>query len=205
MSLQEFVAGFLGAGVTEIIASISGFICIYLLVKRNIWCWFFGFIQVTLFTYVFYDAKLYSDAGLHVIYIALQIYGWWNWRTKSDHNNELIVETGNVGHFALWWTVVAISTIALGFMMTKYTDASFAYADAFTTCASLVAQFLLTRRYWVNWVFWIIVDFVAIYIYTQKGLYPTAVLYFTFLVMSFAGLFAWLKQAKQQSLQPVNG
>ena len=101
--------------------------------------------------------------------------------------------------------MVAISTIALGFMMTKFTDASFAYADAFTTCASLVAQFLLTRRYWVNWVFWIIVDFAAIYIYTQKGLYPTAVLYITFLVMSFAGLFAWLKQAKQQSLQPVNG
>lgn len=205
MSLQEFVAGFLGAGATEIIASICGFVCIYLLVKRNIWCWFFGLIQVTLFTYVFYDAKLYSDAALHVIYIALQGYGWWNWRNKSDQNDQLIVENSSIGHFSLWWTVVAVSTLGLGFAMTNYTDASFAYADAFTTCASLVAQFLLTRRYWVNWIFWIIVDIVAIYIYTEKGLYPTAVLYVTFLVMSFAGLFAWLQQARQQNLQPVNG
>lgn len=203
MSVQEFVAGFLGAGAIEIVASISGFICIYLLVKRNIWCWFFGFIQVTLFTYVFYNAKLYSDTGLHLVYMVLQVYGWWNWRNKSD-NNELIVEDGTVSQFLLWWLAVAVTSFALGYAMTKYTDASFAYADAFTTCASLIAQFLLTRRYWFNWVFWIVVDVVAIYIYSQKGLYPTAVLYVTFLIMSVAGLFTWVQQSKKQKLQAVN-
>lgn len=81
----------------------------------------------------------------------------------------------------MWWNVALASTIALGFVMSTYPDASFAYPDAFTTSASLIAQFLLTWRYWFNWTFWIIVDIVAVYICIQKGLYPTAGLYFTFI------------------------
>ena len=78
--------------------------------------------------------------------------------------------------------------------MHKYTDASFAYADAFTTCASLVAFVLMTRRYIVNWLFWIVVDVVAIGIYFQKGLYPTAILYGCFLIMAIIGFYAWRKE-----------
>lgn len=205
MTVQEFVAGFLGAGAVEIIASVSGFICIYLLVQRNIWCWFFGFIQVTLFTYVFYTAKLYSDTGLHLIYMVLQVYGWWNWQQKSTEDEQLIIEYGTLSQFAAWSLLAIAGTLTLGLAMTVYTDASFAYADAFTTITSLVAQFLLTRRYWFNWLFWIIVDIVAIYIYSQKGLYPTAILYVTFLIMSVWGLITWLQQAKQQQTKAING
>lgn len=205
MTVQEFVAGFLGAGAVEIIASVSGFICIYLLVQRNIWCWFFGFIQVTLFTYVFYTSKLYSDTGLHLIYMVLQVYGWWNWQQKSTEDEQLIIEYGTLSQFAAWSLLAIAGTLTLGLAMTVYTDASFAYADAFTTITSLVAQFLLTRRYWFNWLFWIIVDIVAIYIYSQKGLYPTAILYVTFLIMSVWGLITWLQQAKQQQTKAING
>jgi len=73
--------------------------------------------------------------------------------------------------------------------MDTYTDATFAYPDAFTTSASLVAQWLLSRRHLYNWIFWIVVDVVAIVIYFQKGLYPTSVLYFTLLIMCFVGQY----------------
>lgn len=203
MSFQEFITGFLGASTIEIIASVSGFACLYLLIKRNIWCWFFGFIQVSLYTSIFYHAKLYSDMGLHVVYVVLQLYGWWNWRKNNDANNELVVEQGTHTAFLLWWVVALVTAAALGLTMATYTDASFAYLDAFTTCTSLVAQFLLTRRFWYNWIFWIIVDIVAVYVYLQKGLYPTATLYVTFLIMCFFGLYQWLQQAKKQTISPI--
>lgn len=199
MTFQEFIGGFLGASAVEIVASISGLLCIYLLIKRNIWCWFFGLIQVSLYSYVFFQAKLYSDTALHVVYIVLQFYGWWNWKKHKMHDSDLIVESGSLSSFGSWWLLAFVSAGSLGWLMSAHTDASFAYADAFTTCSSLIAQFLLTRRYWFNWLFWIIVDVVAIYIYLQKGLYPTAILYFVLLVMCFFGLYAWLKQAKAQT------
>jgi nicotinamide mononucleotide transporter len=208
MTANEFIAGFLGASPIEIVASVSGFICIFLIIRRNIWCWFFGLIQVTLFSYVFFNAKLYSDAGLHVIYIGLQFYGWWQWRRNTNNANvngdsagELIIQRTSTQDLAFWAALSLVTALLLGYIMHSNTDASYPYPDAFTTSTSLVAQWLLSRRHLLNWCFWIVVDIVAIYIYFQKGLYPTSALYFTLLIMCFFGQYSWLKQYKKQ-LEP---
>jgi len=53
--MNEFIVGFLGASKIEMIASLSGFFCVFLIIKRSIWIWAFGLIQVTLFVWVFYQ------------------------------------------------------------------------------------------------------------------------------------------------------
>ncbi|MFT6330446.1 MAG: nicotinamide mononucleotide transporter [Bermanella sp.] len=194
VTLSDFINGFLGSNSVEISAAICGFICIFLLVKGNIWNFAFGFVQVTLYVWVFYQAKLYSDAGLHVVYMALQIYGWWHWSKNLATATTVTVLSMEHKKLGLYALAALLSAAALGTLMHKYTDASFAYADAFTTCASLVAFVLMTRRYIVNWLFWIVVDVVAIAVYFQKGLYPTAILYGCFLIMAVIGLYAWQKQ-----------
>jgi len=200
MSVAQFISGFLGASTIEIIASISGFICVFLLIRRSIWNWLFGLVQVTLFVWIFYHNKLYSDALLNFTYIGFQCYGWWNWLHHQDAHAELIVEPTTIKNLLLWLTASLIGTMLLGFVMHNYTDASFAYTDAYITCTSLVAQWLLTRRQLFNWLFWIVVDIVAIAIYLQKGLYPTSVLYFTFLIMSCVGQFSWWQRYRQQHI-----
>lgn len=199
MTLHDFIAGFLGASVIEVIASISGFICVYLLIKRNIWNFFFGLIQVTLYVWIFYQNKLYSDTMLHVIYISLQFYGWWNWRQHKNSQQELVIEKTPLKMFISLTLLSISSTLVLGYVMDNYTDASFAYADAFTTTTSLIAQWLLTRRHLLNWSFWLAVDVVAIVIYLQKGLFPTSVLYVAFLIMAAIGQYSWWQQYNRQS------
>ena len=198
MTIEDFISGFLGASALEMTASVCGFICVFLIIKRNIWCFFFGLIQVTLFAYIFFNIKLYSNAGLHVVFMGLQIYGWWNWTHHRDNQEQLIVEAGTPKLAGLSAAVALLSALALGTYMDRYTDASFAYLDAFITCASLVAQVLLTKRYMFNWLFWMVVNVVAIYVYLQKGLYPTSLLYVTFLVMCVFGYYSWWKQYKLQ-------
>jgi nicotinamide mononucleotide transporter len=199
MTINEFIAGFLGASAIEMIASLSGFICVYLLIKRNIWNWFFGLIQVTLFVWIFYQNKLYSDTLLHIVYIVLQFYGWWNWRHHKNNQQELIIAHTSLSLFISLSFLSLISTLILGYLMDNYSDASFAYADAFTTCTSLIAQWLLTRRHLLNWLFWLVVDSVAIIIYLQKGLFPTSVLYVTFLIMAGVGQYTWWLQFRKQN------
>lgn len=199
MTTEEFLAGFLGSSWIEIVASLAGFICVYLIIKRNIWCWPTGLLQVSLFMVVFYEVKLYSDLLLHGIYVVMQFYGWWYWLRGKDQENEVIVVNMPVSHSLIWVGVTVVGSVLLGFLMASNTDAALPYPDAFTTVASLTAQWLLSRRQLINWMFWIVVDIVAIGIYLQKGLYPTTLLYSVFLIMASTGLYSWWSRYKLQN------
>lgn len=196
MGISDWIMGFAGASPLEWIATISGFICVFLIIRRSIWCFFFGFIQVTLYSWIFFDVKLYSDAILHVIYIGFQIYGYWIWSHNMDNTGHVIVDPGSVRYYALTILIALAAALGWGWFMDNHTDASFAYFDAFTTATSLAAQWLMTHKKLFNWSFWIVVDIVAIWIYWQKGLFPTSALYLCFLIMACIGQWQWVKAYK---------
>lgn len=199
MTLNEFIQGFLGSDWLEITASFCGFICVYLVIKRKLANFFFGFIQVSLYAWIFYQHQLYSDMLLQFAYIFFQVYGFLHWRKNQDSAQALIVSNQSGRQLHIWIAVGLLMSATLGYMMATHTDADYAYPDAFTTIFSLTAQLLMTRRQLFNWSMWILVDIVAIYIYLQKGLYPTSMLYFCFLVMAVIGQITWYKTYQQQS------
>ncbi|MFT4811276.1 MAG: nicotinamide mononucleotide transporter [Paraglaciecola sp.] len=205
MNWVEWLQGFAGASPHEWIATVSGFICVYLVIKRNIWCFAFGFVQVSIYAWIFYDVKLYSDMALHIFYIGFQIYGWMLWKNAQDSAGQVIVNQGTAKEYILWIIAIIISTSMLGTIMTHYTDASFPYPDAFTTCASLAAQWLLSHKKLLNWMVWIVVDIVAIAIYWQKGLFPTSALYACFLIMAIIGQWQWYKHSTSHSNKSRKG
>lgn len=184
----------------EIVATVFGFLCVVLTIRRNIWCWPTGLVQVVLFVFVFYQAKLYSDLILHVIYVGLQIYGWYCWTAgrSEARSGSLVIASLTSRQLAIWIAMTAVTTTAWGYMMSTWTDASLPYADAFTTVASLVAQYLLARKFLENWVFWIVVDVVAIGVYYYKALIPTSILYAAFLVLAVTGFVTWRIQLRTQ-------
>lgn len=175
----------------EAIAVVFGLFCVWLSIRQNIWCWPTGLVQVVLYLVVFYHAKLYSDLVLHGIYVVLQVYGWYSWLHGGSDRGPLRVSQLRV-RWRVGWVVVALAgTAAWGTGMATFTDAAVPYWDAFTTVASLVAQWLLTRKRLESWYFWIAVDIVAIGVYWYKSLFLTAGLYSVFLIMAIAGFLVW--------------
>ena len=128
---------------------------------------------------------------LHVIYIFLQFYGWYNWKYGGSNKSTLRVTL--LTHTMFWIGLTVLVTALLGYVMQTKTDASFPYEDAFITVASLVAQYLMIKKILQSWLFWIIVDVVAIVIYAYKDLYFTTVLYVLFLIMALMGYLEWKK------------
>lgn len=185
----------------ELTATVFGFLCVLFTIRRSVWCWPTGLVQVSLFIIVFYDAKLYSDLLLHVVYVLLQFYGWYCWTRKDACDESLIVRSLPMPWVGGWIIATIAGTMVLGWAMARLTDASLPYPDAFTTTASLVAQLMLARRYVQNWGFWICVDVVAIWVYFTKELNATAILYIAFLVMAFIGLVIWTKRLRKQPMQ----
>jgi nicotinamide mononucleotide transporter len=179
--------------ILEIIATITGILCVYLQTRENILAWPFGLISVSILVYVFGQQLLYSDMILHIIYIGLNIYGWWFWAHFSDQNQ--ITPTREISNhkFLLWGIGILCGAALWGWIMNSWTNADLAYLDAFTTVGSLCAQFLLARKILQNWIIWIIVDVVAINMYLYKGLYFIALMFLVFLVLCIKGYRDWKK------------
>ncbi|MFC2951394.1 nicotinamide riboside transporter PnuC [Marinicaulis aureus] len=187
----EFLTGMIGARPVEIIAFFLGIANITLLVRRSIWNYPFGIAMVTLYAWIFYGAKLYSDALLQIFFFVVQAYGWAHWLTRRDEQG-LVIVARITPRAAVASALAALAgTAALGGAMATWTDASFPFWDASVAVLSVIAQVMLARRLLENWLVWVAVDIVAIGLYWTKGLYPTAVLYLMFLVISAIGYVNW--------------
>lgn len=175
----------------EVSAVVFGIISVYLSTRENIWSWPTAIVNVSLYSLVFYEAKLYADMGLQVVYLVLSVYGWYVWRFGGENRTELHVTRAPLSLLA----TAAIDAIAfaalLGFLLARSTDAGFPYLDSATTATSLVAQFMMTRKILENWLIWIAVDVVYVGMFIYKQLYLTAGLYAVFFVLAVFGYRSW--------------
>ncbi|MGZ8867956.1 MAG: nicotinamide riboside transporter PnuC [Thermoanaerobaculia bacterium] len=189
----------------ETAAALAGILCVWLMMRQNIWCWPVGLVQVLLYIYVFYEVRLYSDLILHVIYVILQAYGWHYWLRGGARGGP--VEATRMTPFAIasWIGVALAASAGWGAFMDRFTDADVPYGDAFAMMTSLVAQWLITRKKLESWLFWIAVDVVAIGVFAYKGLFVTAGLYLVFLGMAIAGYVQWRRSLGASDALPYEG
>ncbi len=182
----------------EIVAVIFGLLCVWLTAKQSIWNWPLGLINVCAFIVVFYQAKLYPDVILHFVYLFLGIYGWAKWGLGKikfgEPEKKLPVSSISKKELLAWLTAIPFSSMAIGYLFHRYTDASAPYVDSVITATSLVAQYLLTRKILQSWLFWIFVDVIAIGLYTYKGLYLSGGLYFVYLLICIKAYTEWKKE-----------
>lgn len=177
----------------EATASLLGLINILLVVRRSIWNYPFALAMVSLYAWIFFQEKLYSDALLQLFFFAVNLYGWWNWARSRAESGEVRVRTLGRSERA-GWTAGSIAVIALwGYVMHRLTDAAYPWWDGSIAVLSIAGQILQSRRNWECWLLWILVDLLAIPLFAVKELWLTAGLYCVFLALSIWGLFDWLK------------
>lgn len=181
--------------VLEWTAAIAGLVNVFLLTRQTVWSWPFGLVSVFLYAFVFYHNRLYSDVLLHIIYVVLNIFGWYKWAHKKNALSDSDLKVSVLGPVqrSTYAIVIVIGFLIWGYLLKRNTNADFAYADAFILMASLCAQYLIAIKKLENWVIWIIVDIVAITIYYLKALYVTSGLYAVYLCLCILGFMKWRK------------
>jgi nicotinamide mononucleotide transporter len=173
-------------------AATLGVVNIGLLIFRSVWNFPFGIAMVALYIVVFFEERLYAEAGLQVFFILAQLWGWWLWLKVGGEDDRVTVRLLDWPSRTVWLTVTAAVSVNLGWAMHSFTNAVLPYADAGIAGASVAAQILLAYRRIENWVIWIAIDVASIALYINRGLYPTAGLYGGFLVLSLIGLREWI-------------
>lgn len=182
----------------ELTATILALAYVILALKQSIWCWPAALLSTLLFTHVMWDSALLSDALLHVYYAGMALYGWWRWQKLTQQSGEQPVFEWQWQRHAWLIAITALLGVVLGYVMANYTHADFAWIDAQTTAFSLVATWLVAKKLVSNWLYWVVIDAVCIFVYAQKHLYFLTVLFMLYTVIAVVGFFVWRSHYRRQ-------
>src|SRR5689334_12117970 len=181
-------------GGMEIAAALLGIVNVVLVVRRSTWNYPFGILMVALYFFVFWDAKLYSDALLQIFFFVIQIYGWWAWVHARHVDHGVAVAWMPWRQRLPWLAGTAVAVALWGSGMARFTDAAAPFVDATTAGLSIAAQCLQSLRRVESWMLWIAVDVIAIGLFAWKGLFVTSALYALFFMLAAIGLFEWRRR-----------
>ncbi len=185
----------------ELLGAILGILYIRFSIRQNIFTWPTGILTSAIYIIVFFKSALYAAMGLQFYYVAISIYGWFYWLKgkNTDNKSQLPVRVINK---KLWIQIGVISVMiyfSILFILVKFSDSDVPVMDALTTSFSIVATWMLARKYIENWIIWIFVDFASVGLYIYKSLWPTVILFAVYTVMAFFGYFEWKKDLKSEN------
>ena len=197
----------------EIIGTAAGIIYLILEYRASTWLWVASIAMPAIYLKVFYDAGLYADLAINIYYIIASIYGLACWlmarkRARisdrsdlSDESNRVDKsENGDIGitrtPARMWAPLAAVGGVIfllLGIALSRFTDSTVPWADSLTTALSIVAMWMLARKYVEQWLVWIVVDVACSALYMYKDLYFTSGLYLAYAVIAVLGYRKWLR------------
>jgi nicotinamide mononucleotide transporter len=175
----------------ELVAVAFGLVSVYLSAREHIVSWPTAIVNVAIFFVLFWKAKLYADAVLQLVYLALSLYGWYEWLYGGAQHSRLQVSRTSRRQWLVLGPLFLVAGLTLGALLDRFTDSPVPYFDAMLTSASLVAQWMMTRKLLENWIVWIAADLVYVPLFIQRGLPFTALQYAVFLVLAGMGWHGW--------------
>lgn len=180
---------------TELLGAILGILYIFFSIRQNILTWPTGLLTSVLYVIVFFRARLYADMGLQVYYVAISLYGWYFWlrgKKPSEKKQVPVRESNRKLQLILLLASVVLYVIIL-YILLNFTDSDVPYMDSLTTALSIVATWMLAKKYIGHWLIWIFVDAVSAGLYVYKSLWPTVILFIIYTVMAVLGYLEWKK------------
>ncbi|HEY7774972.1 MAG TPA: nicotinamide riboside transporter PnuC, partial [Kineobactrum sp.] len=171
-------------------------------------CWYAAFGSTAIYLWVFWEVNLLMESALQLYYLAMAVYGWQQWRGGGRPvGSDLAGDAPEPGLAISSWrprshlyavgAVLALSAIS-GALLARFTDAALPYLDSFTTWGSILTTWMVARKVLENWLYWLVIDAAAIYLYLERGLMLTAGLFMVYLVIVVFGYLQWQKHYRAQ-------
>jgi nicotinamide mononucleotide transporter len=192
----------LAQSITQWTALISGIVYVVLAARERALCWVFGIVSCSFIAWDdFFSFQLYADGVLQLIYVVLGVVGLYNWRYGGIEQSKLRISEHPLRRHL---TVIAASivlSLPVSYLLMTYSDASFGFLDVLTTILSLYATWLLIYKVLSNWLYWIVIDAVYVYLFIKTGGTLIALLYAVYFVVAIYGYVVWSKKRRRAGLQ----
>jgi nicotinamide mononucleotide transporter len=183
----------------EAAAVLLGITYLLLAVKENLWCWYAAFASTLIYLFLFWEVSLVMESALQLYYLVMAVYGWWQWQHGAGQDGELEISRWRWHRHLVAVIAIAGTSAASGFLLQQYSSAALPFVDSFTTWGSVLATAMVARKVLENWLYWLVIDSVSIYLYLDRELYLTAGLFLVYLVIAVFGFRQWLAHYRNQS------
>lgn len=189
----------------EAVAVILAIAYLLFAMKESLWCWPAALLSTLIYTVLFWQVALLMESLLNLFYMAMAFYGFWQWRYGGDSkkgggdNSEgARLHTWPVSKHLIIIGLTALVALGCGYGMAHFTQASMPYLDAQTTCFAILATFMLAYKVVENWLYWVAIDALSIYLYHSKEMYPTCALFVGYVVLAAVNYWLWRNQWQQR-------
>lgn len=194
---QNLLSQFQQQSIAELIAVFFAIAYVWLAAKQNIWCWPCAIISTGIYIWIFWEVSLPFNSLLNIYYLAMAVYGWKKWRQIENSEQSQIVTKSMTFHiFAVLLLFVA------GTLLTKLVALSwqglYLYLDAMVTVFSVFTTILVAHKVLENWIYWILINSFAAYLYLANDLLLTGILFIAYVGFAFYGYFSWRNTLKRQ-------
>ncbi len=182
----------------ETLAVALGIAYLVLAMRENSLCWYCAFFSTALYVWIFGDVSLYMESALNVYYMGMAIYGWFQWQRGGVNHEGLEIVRWTAKQHGLAISTIVLIALVSGYLLSIGTDARLPYLDSLTTWGSILTTVMVARKVLENWLYWIVINTISIYLYLDRGLEQTALMFMLYLVLAILGYYAWRKKYVDQ-------
>ncbi len=196
--MQTWLASLL---TLEALAVVLALAYLLLAARENSWCWLCAFISSALYVEILWDVSLLMESVLSIFYVVMAVVGWYEWkRGGSSHHGVQIVSLQWWHHLVLFGIALLLAAVN-GWLLGLYTSAAAPFIDSFVSWGSVITTVLVVRKVLENWLYWLLIDGLSAYLYIDRGLYLTALLFGLYLVIVVFGYFQWRREWFKEPLK----
>ena len=183
----------------ETLAVVLGIGYLLLAMRESSLCWYCAFLSTALYVWIFGDVSLYMESALNVYYMAMAIYGWLQWQRGGADKSGVKIIRWTARQHILGVAIILAASVTSGYLLSSNTAAKLPYLDSFTTWGSIFTTIMVAQKVLENWLYWIVINSVSIYLYIDRGLDQTAAMFFLYLGLATIGFLMWKKAYDTQN------
>ncbi len=199
--IESIVAALRQMHWAEMGAVAFGIVYVLLAARNNPWCWLWGILSCSLWTYAdFVLFQLYIDGILQIFYIVMGFVGIYMWLYGSKTKEQLPISSVSLAGHLIILFIGSLLSIGLGFLFATYTKTAAPFIDSFTTVFSVFATFMLVRRVKENWLYWIVTDLIYVALYFSRSAYLLSLLMVLYTIIAISGYFSWHNAWKKSTI-----
>lgn len=183
----------------EVVGAVIGLAYLFFEYRASIWTWVFGVLMPIVYVYLFFRNGLYANMSINIYYIVASVYGFVMWRRASSRqSDETIIESCPRRYWLAILLVIALLTAALYLVLSLLHESQYPLLDALSTALSIVMMYMLSRRWYQQWLLCIATEPIMIALGLLTGMYATALMYTVYLVVAIMGFFKWRARYNSQ-------
>jgi nicotinamide mononucleotide transporter len=181
----------------EVVGVASALAYLLLAARQSLWCWLCALVSSLIYMYLMWQSQLFMETALNFFYAVMAIIGWQQWVRGGEKHEGVAIISFSWRQHLLCLAFTLLLTFANGWLMQRYTAAAWPFVDSFITWGSVLTTFLVVRKVLENWLYWVLLDGIAVFVYIDRGLYLTALLFMAYVVIVILGYFNWRRQYLQ--------